>query len=964
MLVLEDEIILSTRLGSSSVQLYLGDITDLSIENKVDIIFTSAFPGDYSAAHKTTLIHALKSKLGISVNKLAKNKDLDLRAFFSCWMSARLPDHLPFGRLVCFEINRDGATIADQMSMVFRAMMPIFNGNESTIITPILATGCQHAPLDAMLRVMVSNALYWIRAGLPLKCIKLVLYTANPDRDRQFLYKSSIEQFGLIKKKWEFRNTQNEAKETYDVCFCYAKSDEHWMTDVSRTLVSRDHSLKMYKELFIASTDDSWQEVVFNILSCSRRIIIILTPTFVSDPFCLEQFSLGLCCNRLKGDNVLIPFYIESVTVFPSYMNLIQYTECRARYDGETVEGKITSACAELVTTLHTDTVTSDPADDQGDVSVVKESPIYDVFVSYSHRNPEMARALVELMGRKYPELYVFFDRSELKSGNVWQQTLYEAVDRTRCFVAMLTDSYLKSSVCQEEFNIALARYTARDQLVFTSVCLPELSSLPASHRRGHHVTVSDSGQLEVLCDKMAAAAVKAQQEEKEHLQIGKIKDTLSRHRMAEFNEKYFFDKGKVVGKKENTWMKLDVTGTVTFSYVHDGLKCAAILSELLKMEAPNVSTTLLSGSEAAARREIDSSDIVVAFVSDEYLQSPLHMQELHMALCKQRALKDSTVLYLVKGDHSSPRPFYPHLLPFNVSLSDRHWVRQGKRLTNQTFKFLVYCEGMQGTYMCSSAQYLALQQAKEDILELLMSKGQGSNFQTNVLNVLSVKNRLANTEPEDLKVDQVALSVSELSLSPLATDDATDEKDNEVNYIDDDVDADADEAETETDTVAQGQQTTVTSGSDTGGKAVMTEMNAFFQHGKLKSRYSYLDTSDAVNADGNRALKKPAAVELNVTQSAAPPTISPATDKADGGNLVQGQSPGQDQGQSPHQNQGQNDGGQVEEDRKVEVSVTDQQENSGLVRRALQERDALRSIEKLMLDKEASRSSRSCVLL
>ena len=47
-----------------------------------------------------------------------------------------------------------------------------------------------------------------------------------------------------------------------------------------------------------------------------------------------------------------------------------------------------------------------------------KDSPqIYDIFVSYSHRNPEFAKAIVELIGMKYPNLNVFFDRSELKSG-------------------------------------------------------------------------------------------------------------------------------------------------------------------------------------------------------------------------------------------------------------------------------------------------------------------------------------------------------------------------------------------------------------------------------------------------------------------------------------------------------------------------------------------------------------------
>ena len=44
-LILEETISVATRLGTSLVQLYLGDITHLDMDNKVDIIFTSAFPG-------------------------------------------------------------------------------------------------------------------------------------------------------------------------------------------------------------------------------------------------------------------------------------------------------------------------------------------------------------------------------------------------------------------------------------------------------------------------------------------------------------------------------------------------------------------------------------------------------------------------------------------------------------------------------------------------------------------------------------------------------------------------------------------------------------------------------------------------------------------------------------------------------------------------------------------------------
>ena len=59
------------------------------------------------------------------------------------------------------------------------------------------------------------------------------------------------------------------------------------------------------------------------------RIVAVLTPKYLDNTECLEQFNLALCCNRLTKAEVLAPFYLQTVDAFPAYMTLIQYTECR-----------------------------------------------------------------------------------------------------------------------------------------------------------------------------------------------------------------------------------------------------------------------------------------------------------------------------------------------------------------------------------------------------------------------------------------------------------------------------------------------------------------------------------------------------------------------------------------------------------------------------------------------------------
>ena len=49
-----------------------------------------------------------------------------------------------------------------------------------------------------------------------------------------------------------------------------------------------------------------------------------------------------------------------------------------------------------------------------------------------------------------------------LFSGTSWQQTLYHAIDGTSVVVALLSPSYLASTVCTEEYNLSLAKHLSQ----------------------------------------------------------------------------------------------------------------------------------------------------------------------------------------------------------------------------------------------------------------------------------------------------------------------------------------------------------------------------------------------------------------------------------------------------------------------------------------------------------------------
>ena len=47
-------------------------------------------------------------------------------------------------------------------------------------------------------------------------------------------------------------------------------------------------------------------------------------------------------------------------------------------------------------------------------------------------------------------------------SGSNWQNMLYQCLGQARCVIALVSPTYLSSTVCLEEYNIALARFLTK----------------------------------------------------------------------------------------------------------------------------------------------------------------------------------------------------------------------------------------------------------------------------------------------------------------------------------------------------------------------------------------------------------------------------------------------------------------------------------------------------------------------
>lgn len=85
----------------------------------------------------------------------------------------------------------------------------------------------------------------------------------------------------------------------------------------------------------------------------------------------------------------------------------------------------------------------------------VSPNPAYDVFLSYSHKNAADMRQIDGLIRKLRPSVSVFIDKRELETGVAWQQQLTDAILNCRRFVPLITQEYIESGSCNDEFNTA-----------------------------------------------------------------------------------------------------------------------------------------------------------------------------------------------------------------------------------------------------------------------------------------------------------------------------------------------------------------------------------------------------------------------------------------------------------------------------------------------------------------------------
>lgn len=317
-----DEIILISAGQERSVALYVGDLASIPEREAVDLLIVSAFPDDYIPT-STSLIGALHRQ-GVSVAALATAKDVDLRQFSSCWLSREIRQPTAhFRRLMCFEPLVRGAA-PEVVGDVFRSLMPFCAGTPpiSQIAMPILAAGDQGEAPAVMLSALVDASLHWLMIGVPITRIKIVMRSGSAVGEL-------TEVFSRAKTRFHTASTTLAAKtHRFDAFLSYSRKDQDAADQIANALKYTRPTLRLFVDRLELQTGAAWQQHIFEALDECRKVIPLLSPSYIESKVCKEEFNIALFRHRDSSDGILVPIFLRSAAL-PTYMRLVQYLDVR-----------------------------------------------------------------------------------------------------------------------------------------------------------------------------------------------------------------------------------------------------------------------------------------------------------------------------------------------------------------------------------------------------------------------------------------------------------------------------------------------------------------------------------------------------------------------------------------------------------------------------------------------------------
>lgn len=291
------------------LQFCVGDVTDTSDGERVDLLGISAFANDYSTFTPTVISSLLG--VGISVEKEASRKIADWRDSWQCWFSDEIEANLLIRRLVCFEHESISAP-ESVVSNFFRSIREFVLGSPinrlGLLRVPILSTGDQQADQKSMVHAIVREAFLSLKLGLPVDRIQIVFYERSATLHRLLFHAGR--QLALMQQEWieHFDKSINVAQ--YDLFVSYRHRQRDLVINpLIEQLKRLKPDLRICIDHEILEPGVFWKPELMRGLVNSKHSLCIITHDYPTSPECMDEFHAALCLARYRS-RYLIPISI------------------------------------------------------------------------------------------------------------------------------------------------------------------------------------------------------------------------------------------------------------------------------------------------------------------------------------------------------------------------------------------------------------------------------------------------------------------------------------------------------------------------------------------------------------------------------------------------------------------------------------------------------------------------------
>lgn len=185
----------------------------------------------------------------------------------------------------------------------------------------------------------------------------------------------------------------------------------------------------------------------------------------------------------------------------------------------------------------------------------------------------------------------------------------------------------------------------------------------------------------------------------------------------------------------EHLWLDRENEDTlcdVAISFGSDATQFGMLLENELKACIPNLKVKFLWEDNDRTHHDLDSAKQIVTFLSEDFIKSETHMHNLHIALCRERSVKNKRLLHVVQTCTLIPYvPLFPRLLYIDTCFEDKKWLSLQKMAYKEAdFKkhnggfsgktFTSKSQEFGGTYSTTLANYFATLKVVDDILDNL----------------------------------------------------------------------------------------------------------------------------------------------------------------------------------------------------------------------------------------------------